>query len=160
MQAQMAPTAEPFKDTLKRLRTEKGVTTEALGLEVRNLATKRGIDTKRTGASFSSLTKHAAGNLDGSPSMVLMELVAEALGVQPTEFVEYRLANARAMLDEREVGLDAALEVLTRIESAIGSAPRARRASEAGRQARSQTPTPAVRSAPKKSPASGRRKSA
>lgn len=142
--------ATPFADRLREICVDRGISVE------RAWAIASGPD--GTGPSLSSLRKVMAG--ERALTMRLMEAMANALGVDPTEFAEYRLANARALLDEREVGLDQALDVLTRIEDALASAPRARRATEAGRQARSQTPTPAVQPAPTKRRAGGGRKSA
>jgi hypothetical protein len=55
---------------------------------------------------------------------VLIEVVARVLGVPPETFGEYRLALARRELDEREVGLDQALENLDRIQRAMRARPR------------------------------------
>jgi len=46
------------------------------------------------------------------PTAPAMRLIAEALGIEPEYFAEYRLAAARWQLDERRVGLDAALQAL------------------------------------------------
>lgn len=46
------------------------------------------------------------------PSMRAMELIAEACGVEPTYFAQYRLAAAMRELDPSEVGLERALENL------------------------------------------------
>lgn len=46
------------------------------------------------------------------PSAETLERIAAALDVEPATFPEYRLARARALLDEREQGLDAALRTL------------------------------------------------
>lgn len=46
------------------------------------------------------------------PSMRAMELLAEACGVDPNYFAEYRLAAAMRELDPTEVGLEQALENL------------------------------------------------
>ena len=40
----------------------------------------------------------------------LIEAVANALGVPPEDFTEYRLARARRLLDENAIGLEAAAE--------------------------------------------------
>lgn len=53
------------------------------------------------------------------PTPALMEAVAGALGVEPTCFAEYRLALARLALDEREVGVPAALAALDQHENAL-----------------------------------------
>lgn len=154
----MAP-AEPFKTVLNRLRAERGMTIEDIGLEVRQLAAKRGIATDRTGASFSSFQKHAAGTAKASPSLVLMELVADALDVQPAEFAEYRLASARTLLDEREVGLDEALATFSQIAGALQTAA-ASRAQAASRRARSPKRTSADPPAAAKRRANDKRRNA
>src|SRR4029077_10331881 len=46
------------------------------------------------------------------PSMRALELIAEACGVEPDYFAEYRLARAMRQLDPTEVGLERALENL------------------------------------------------
>ena len=46
------------------------------------------------------------------PSTRAMELIAEACGVQPSYFAEYRLALAMRELDPDEVGFEQALENL------------------------------------------------
>jgi transcriptional regulator with XRE-family HTH domain len=46
------------------------------------------------------------------PSMRAMELIAEACGVEPTYFAQYRLAAAMRELDPSEVGLERALQNL------------------------------------------------
>jgi transcriptional regulator with XRE-family HTH domain len=46
------------------------------------------------------------------PSMRAMELIAQACGISPDYFAEYRLARAMRELDPTEVGLDQALENL------------------------------------------------
>ena len=69
----------------------------------------------RKGASSSSAQKHLAGTANGSPSVTLMELAAEALDLQPDAFLEYRLAKAREALDETVVGWAAAVRELGRV---------------------------------------------
>jgi transcriptional regulator with XRE-family HTH domain len=51
-------------------------------------------------------------NAHDKPSMRAMELIAQACGVEPEYFAEYRLATAMRELDPAEVGLDQALENL------------------------------------------------
>jgi len=73
------------------------------------------------------------------PSARTMAALAEALGVAPTVFAEYRLAVARHVLDERAVGLD---QAITRLEE-LGMEPvdidpaQIKRHSHHGRRARS-----------------------
>lgn len=58
------------------------------------------------------------------PSASTIEALAGALEVDPSEFPEYRLARARALLDERvrEDGLEGALATLTQITDALRTA--------------------------------------
>lgn len=48
-----------------------------------------------------------------------METLAELLGLDPGEFIEYRLARAREQLDERAVGLEQAARNLRMISDAL-----------------------------------------
>jgi len=45
--------------------------------------------------------------------------IAGALGIEAERFVEYRLAKARQILDEREVGLEQAVANLTALEGLV-----------------------------------------
>lgn len=55
--------------------------------------------------------------------LAMAEAVAEVLGIDAMEFHEYRLALARESLDEQgEGGLDAAVDQLTLIETALQQA--------------------------------------
>lgn len=109
----------PFHVVLQQLRDERDMNLEDVGFGVRRRAKELGLAEKRLGISYSSLQKHAAGAAKGPPSRHLMELVAEVLGVEPFVFAEYWLARARALLDEREVGLEEALKNFTRLELAL-----------------------------------------
>jgi hypothetical protein len=56
-----------------------------------------------------------------------MALIADALGVSPRYFAEYRLAEARAAFDERGPnGLEGALKRLRRVEGHLPRAPQVR----------------------------------
>jgi hypothetical protein len=103
----------PFPEVLAQLRRERGMTVEDVGLELRSRVRARGESTKRQGASFSSFQKHAAGTAAGAPSVFLMEMVAEVFDVDPSVFVEYRLAKARSLFDERERPLTEAVQNAT-----------------------------------------------
>lgn len=50
------------------------------------------------------------------PSPAALKIIAEAMGEDPSVFPEYQLAQARRLLDEREVGLPAALALLAEIQ--------------------------------------------
>lgn len=99
---------ESFLSQARALASERGVTLEMVAMRTAMLANERGLP----GASFSSATKHLSGTASGSPSLTLMSLAAEVLDVDPKLFAEYRLAMARAALDETVVGLDEALRAL------------------------------------------------
>lgn len=107
------PEHEPFHSRLKRLREERGLSQPALF---------RAVD----GVSFSTIVSleqdptRATNGARGRaryPSPETIEALAPALGVQPEEFPEYRLAMARRLLDERAVGLERALETLGLLEA-------------------------------------------
>jgi transcriptional regulator with XRE-family HTH domain len=67
-----------------------------------------------------SLRQIAKGRRNASAKMLAR--IARSLGKLPEEFPEVRLAQARAALDERVVGLDQAIAALAEIERAIGAA--------------------------------------
>ncbi len=101
--------AEPFPDRLKRLAHERGESIERVGLAA--------YDPNIEGTSLANLRKVIRGQRPLNAALI--ERVAAALGVPATEFPEYRLALARDSLDERVVGLEAALDQLTLIDSAL-----------------------------------------
>jgi transcriptional regulator with XRE-family HTH domain len=86
------------------------------------------------------------------PTVATMELLAATLEVEPSHFVEYRLALARRQLDERQVGLKAAVEMLEFQDEAL----RAARVSRAATDARVATQQSPERS-PRKRPAKAKR---
>ena len=61
-----------------------------------------------------TLRKAVAGDRPVAPKVV--ETVAKELGVDPTEFADYRLWQVRKTFDPGLVGIDAALENLSRWE--------------------------------------------
>lgn len=65
------------------------------------------------------------------PSTRAMELIADACGVEPNYFAEYRLALAMRELDPDEVGFERALENLN---ARLGSRRRAGAKSRPGRR--------------------------
>jgi transcriptional regulator with XRE-family HTH domain len=115
---------ENFRAITARLRSERGMTMEDLAFEARRHAP--------SGVSLSLIQKRLAPGSDIQPSAELLAALAGAFGVEPDVYPEYRLAVARRALDEREVGLDDALETLTVFEAALREGPtrRARRARE------------------------------
>jgi transcriptional regulator with XRE-family HTH domain len=92
----------PFGDALRTLMGELGITYRSLAEATREVD-GRGI----THAHINMLA-----NGHDKPSMRAMELVAQACGVEPAYFPEYRLATAMRELDPAEVGLEQALENL------------------------------------------------
>ena len=66
------------------------------------------------GVNYESLRKAIVG--ERAPSEKIMLATAEALGVKPTVFVEYRLLKARDALDPEQVGWTAATNALRRWE--------------------------------------------
>ena len=62
-------------------------------------------------------TLRKAVTAERAVSEKLMRSVAEALHVEPTVFVEYRLIQARRELDPAEVGWDRAIEALAAWET-------------------------------------------
>jgi transcriptional regulator with XRE-family HTH domain len=93
---------EPFGDSLRSLMDARGLTFRRLA-ELTREADGRGM----THAHINMLA-----NGHDRPSLRAMELIAEACGVEPDYFAEYRLAVAMRELDPAEVGLEQALENL------------------------------------------------
>ena len=95
-----APT--PIAERLRQLREARGWSRDRLSREA------FAIDPVGTGSQ-----QIASIELRRRPASArTMLALAEALGVEPTEFAEYRLALARHVLDEERVGLEAALFAL------------------------------------------------
>lgn len=63
------------------------------------------------GVSYETLRKAVSGERPVSPE--LLKKVAQALRIEPSFFVEYRLANARRELDPTEVGWQRAVAALS-----------------------------------------------
>jgi transcriptional regulator with XRE-family HTH domain len=116
---------EDFRGITTRLRRERGMTLEDLAFEARRHAPAGSV-------SLSLIQKRLAPASTTSPSIEMLEALAAALGVPPETYPEWRLAQARLAFDEREVGLEEALETLSVFETALIERPtaRARRASE------------------------------
>ena len=93
---------EQFGDALRALMGARGLTYRGLAEATRELDGK--------GITHAHINMLANGH--DTPSMRAMELVAEACGVKPDYFAEYRLASAMRELDPAEVGLEQALENL------------------------------------------------
>ena len=79
------------------------------GLSYRDLAVAtRALDGR--GMTHAHINMLANGH--DKPSLRAMELIAQACGIRPDYFAEYRLARAMRELDPTEVGLEQALENL------------------------------------------------
>lgn len=104
---------ELYHERVRRLRLERGLSIDRLG--------KR---TKVSGETLKALERPPDSNRSRYPSTETLEDVAQALGVDPSEFPEYRLAKARELLDERAnpEGLAGALAVLDQITDALRAA--------------------------------------
>lgn len=90
---------ESFKERVERLAKERNLSVAQLG----NLAWDQGVP----GTSQATLNSAMQGKR--RPGKSLIEALAKVLAVDAAEFPEYGLAALRAVPDEREVGLDAAL---------------------------------------------------
>ena len=123
---------EPYYERLKRLRQARGWTQLQLRDRVKpalEYDQVRALELKPAGPARGG--RRARWRY---PSAEALEVLSDALGVDPSEFPEYRLAKARELLDERVNGLDGALETLTQITDALRIAA-VRSATEAERRA-------------------------
>lgn len=73
------------------------------------------------GVHYETLRKAVTG--ERQPTAELMELSAQALGLEPDVFVEYRLWQARRSLDPRDVGHHAAVKTLRAWEGHLQPKP-------------------------------------
>lgn len=100
------------------------------GVKVRELLIERGMTTAignpnwpafalEAGVGYESLRKAVTG--ERWPGIKLIEQVAEALGVEPGVFVEYRLEFAQKSFDPRQVGQEVALRNLAAWERVVPS---------------------------------------
>jgi transcriptional regulator with XRE-family HTH domain len=111
---------KPFGEALRELMGPRALTYRQLADETRKLDGR--------GMTHAHINMLANGH--DRPSMRAMELIAQACGVDPEYFAEYRLAAAMRELDPAEVGLEQALENLSarlgRRRRAAAKAPLAR----------------------------------
>lgn len=150
--------AEPAPRALRRLMAERGLSQRKLSVATREI--------NDTGLSGSTIGNFARG--DDRPSPRALELLARAAGEKPGYFAEVRLARARRLLDEREVGLDEALRNLAKLEPALTGpsgasaavAGFAAEAAEAERESSEDTGTATVRENPPAAQAPRNRRSA
>ena len=96
------PSTEPFGEALRALMDDRGLSYRGLADATRRLDGR--------GMTHAHINMLAKGH--DKPSMRAMELLAQACGVDPEYFAEYRLAVAMRELDPTEVGLEQALENL------------------------------------------------
>src|SRR5438105_6195219 len=109
--------SKPFGEALRLLMDGKGLTYRALADATRKLDGR--------GLTHAHINMLANGH--DRPSMRAMELIADACGVEPSYFAEYRLALAMRELDPDEVGFEQALENLNaRLDSRRRAGARAR----------------------------------
>ena len=90
------PGGTPFGKVLRDLLIERGYTTGIGNPDWPRFATE--LD----GIRYESLRK--AVTRERAPSVKIMEACASRLGVEPTIFWEYQLAQVRRSFDQREVG--------------------------------------------------------
>jgi transcriptional regulator with XRE-family HTH domain len=99
----MPPVSDnPFGDALRALMNDRELTYRELAHRTRELDGR--------GMTHAHINMLANGH--DRPSTRAMELIAEACGVEPSYFAEYRLALAMRELDPDEVGFEQALENL------------------------------------------------
>jgi transcriptional regulator with XRE-family HTH domain len=94
---------KPFGDALRTLMDERELTFRSLAEQTRMIDGK--------GMTHAHLNMLANGH--DKPSTRAMELIAQACGLGPEYFAEYRLARAMRELDPTEVGLEQALANLS-----------------------------------------------
>ena len=110
----------PFAEALSRIKDQRGLSFRAL-----HEATKDA-DPSGRGLSGAHISRLCSGH--DPPSSATIALIAKALRLRPRYFAEYRLAEARALFDERGPGgLRPALAQLRRLEASLGT-PRPARA--------------------------------
>jgi len=101
---------QPLPVALRRLMSDSGLSFRALAAH-----------TRRQDPTGSGLTHGHLGQLAGGhqhPSQRALELLAATFNVAPEFFVEYRLAQLRHALNERQVGYEQALRTLQRFDDA------------------------------------------
>jgi transcriptional regulator with XRE-family HTH domain len=99
---------EPYWVRIRRLRKAAGLSQPALYHRTEGV----GFDTLRALERPYQDQRNGVQSRSRYPSADTLERVAEALEIDPSEFPEYRLARARERLDERHVGMNAALAAL------------------------------------------------
>jgi transcriptional regulator with XRE-family HTH domain len=109
-------TDRPFAKALSELKHERGLSFRGLHHATREA------DPSRVGLSAGHLSRLRSGT--DRPSPAAIAVIAAALEIAPRYFAEYRLAQARALFDERAPGgLRAALGNLQSIADRLPGAP-------------------------------------
>lgn len=113
---QPVETALPFEQALSTLKDERRLSFRGL------YRLTKEADPLHVGLSAGHLSRLCTGA--DRPSPAAIALIAEALELAPRYFAEYRLAQARALLDERGPGgLKAALGNLRLVAEHLPAAP-------------------------------------
>ncbi|HTU16411.1 MAG TPA: helix-turn-helix transcriptional regulator [Solirubrobacterales bacterium] len=94
---------KPISELLPELRKARGWSRDRLSHEAFNI--------DPTGTSSQQIASIELGRRPASARTIAA--LSEALGVEPTEFIEYRLALARHALDEERVGIERAAKTLS-----------------------------------------------
>lgn len=102
---------EDYRQRAARLKSEQRISTEEMHYRGRRLAEERG----EPSAGLSAVQKALAPRGSHRVTLAVLRTIAYGLDVDPSEFPEYRLAELRRLLDEDQVGLDAAVELLEAI---------------------------------------------
>lgn len=108
---------ESFGEVLRRHRTARGWSLEDLAYETRGVADDRGL-------SIGFIGQLERG-IRPPTDRALRVLVATVPELASETIWELRLSAARRLLDEREVGLDAAVAALSVVEAALSGTPSA-----------------------------------
>jgi transcriptional regulator with XRE-family HTH domain len=107
-------TYAPFGEALLKIKRERGLSFRDLERATRS------VDPAGRGLSGGHISRLCNG-LD-APAPAGIALIAKTLGLSPGYFVEYRLAQARSLFDERATGgFEAAVGHLKRLEAHFGS---------------------------------------
>jgi len=100
---------QPFAVAVRTLMADAGLSFRALAAETRRH------DPTANGISHGHLAQLAGGHQH--PSQRALELLAATFAIDPEYFVEYRLAQLRHALNERQVGYEHALRTLQRFDA-------------------------------------------
>jgi transcriptional regulator with XRE-family HTH domain len=115
--ARTPPTSDaPLTETLPTLMRERGISYRALAAQTRLL------DRAGNGLSHSHLVNLTAGR--ELPSRRALQLLASAFQIPTTYFAEYRLAEFRRQLDERQVGFATAYRTYQTLSRRRSARPR------------------------------------